>query len=250
VSEPLRLPLSNLSEGERELDQSASRYLVRVHRLRADAAFVVFDPETATEADAWLTRADPRSAACRVGPPRSAACVAPLPVVLVQALGKGDKPDEVVRDATALGARGIVFVASARSVPRLGARAEGRGARWRSLALDAARQSGRGDVPFVLAPASLDAALAEAEVERASLRVVLAPGAPQSLYELCADWDGRAPLALLIGPEGGLSPEEITASQARGFVPARLAALVLRTETAATAALGALGALAESRRPR
>jgi 16S rRNA (uracil1498-N3)-methyltransferase len=248
VREKLRLPLSGLVPGERDLDEASSRYLVRVHRMTRGASFVVFDPEARLEADAELSVADPRQARCLLGALRPATQVASVPVVLLQALGKADKPDLVVRDATALGARGIAFVTSVRSVPRLAERATSRVARWHALALEAARQSGRGDIPFVRAPKPLAQTLADAEVAKCHQRLVLEPDAAEALLARLGDWDAREPVALLIGPEGGFDRAELDAACAAGFVPVSFGPLVLRTETAATAALGALVAFAAARK--
>jgi 16S rRNA (uracil1498-N3)-methyltransferase len=98
----LRAAVGSLSAGERELEPAIARYLVRVHRLRVGDVFVAFDPEAGVEADAELLTADKR-VRVRIGAPRPARVTAPLPVTLLWALGKGDKPESVIRDATALG---------------------------------------------------------------------------------------------------------------------------------------------------
>lgn len=217
------------------LDAALSRYLVRVHRLRRGDAFLAFDVDGGVEADARVVEADPRRARVEIGPLRSARVSAPLPVVLLWALGKGDKPEQVIRDATALGAKRLVLVDTERSVPRLGERADARRERWRLVAREAARQSGRGDVPEIEGPLELAAALAGS-----ARGVVLDPGADRPLVELLAGWDGVSELSVLIGPEGGLDPDEIRAAEAAGLTPVRFGSLTLRTETAVVAVLGVL----------
>lgn len=233
----LRVAVSNLESGERVLDEAASRYVLRVHRLRAGDELVLFDPDAALEADAVIVSVDARRARCRLSQPRSAARRGELPVVLLQALGKGDKPEDVIRAATALGVRRVVLVETERSVVRLAERAAGRRDRWREVAAQAARQSGRGDVPAIDGPLSLAAALESAEAE---LRIVLAPDAEQPLLDLVSAAPRDAVLAVLIGPEGGFSDVELALAEAHGFRRARLGPLVLRTEVAATAVVGAL----------
>lgn len=231
----VRVYLPSLCAGERSLDAAASRYLRRVHRLGPGGRFVAFDPEARLEAEGEIVGDGAR---VRLAEPRPASRVAGLDVSLLQGFGKGDKVDQVVRDATALGARRVIVVETERSVVRVsGERAGGRQARWRTIAIEAARQSGRGDLPEVAGPLPLAQALAAANAER---RVCLDPEAAAALPEAIGS---ERSVALLVGPEGGLSDAELELAAAHGWSRASLGPLVLRTETAAVAALGALWAL-------
>lgn len=233
----LRVPMTDLEAGERVLEPRAARYVTRVRRVAVGQPFVVFDAARGLEADARLVEVRGARAVCRIGAVRPAAR-SPFAVTLIQALGKGDKIDRVVRDATALGVHRIVVVDSGRSVPRLGERAAARRDRWRAVAIEAARQSGRGDLPEIEGPKPFAEALADAE--RGARRVVLVPGAAP-VAGVLAGAPG-APVVLLIGPEGGFDDDELARACSAGFVPAALGPFVLRTETAATAALGAVTA--------
>jgi 16S rRNA (uracil1498-N3)-methyltransferase len=238
----LRVPVDELARGERTLDSATSRYLVRVHRLRAGDRFVAFDVDAAVEAAAELLEADPRRAVARFADPTAAPIRSPLPVVLLSCLGKGDKPEQVLAAATALGVERVVLIAAERSVPQLAERADARRARWRTVAREAARQSGRGDVPEVAGPFSLAQAL---DLTAGRAGWVLDPDADVSLADELAGWRSREPRRVLVGPEGGLAPGEIAMARAAGLVSARFGRLVLRTETAVTAVLGALVAHAD-----
>jgi 16S rRNA (uracil1498-N3)-methyltransferase len=231
----LRVPIADLGEGERELDADAARYLSRVHRLRPGDRCVGFDPARTCEADLEVLSAG-RSMRVRIGALRAAELVPVRRVTVIQALAKGTKIDAVVRDATELGATAIVIAQAARSVKQ-GGQAE----RWRRIALDAARQSGRGDVPVIDGPLPLDDALRKAE----GARVILAPGAERSLGSVLGEVAGS--LTLAIGPEGGFSDEERAVAASLGYVPAHLGRFILRTETACAAALGAVAALSTER---
>jgi 16S rRNA (uracil1498-N3)-methyltransferase len=145
-----------------------------------------------------------------------------------------------VRAASALGASAIVIAESERSVARGGGSPE-RSERLRTLALEAARQSGRGDLPALAGPLPLPDALASALAAPTgpSLKLCLEPTAERSLGAELAT-RGSRPLVLLVGPEGGLSDEERGLAGAAGFVLVRLGRLVLRTELAGPAALGAV----------
>lgn len=230
------MPIVPLRSGRQVLGEAESRYLCSVHRLEPGDGFEAFDPEQRVEAPAELVKADTRAAECEVGALSEPTAVLGARVVLVQAIGKGDSVDRVVRDATALGVAQLVLVESRRTVVRLGDRAEARRDRWRSIAVQAARQCGRGDVPDIDGPADLEHVLPP---DRGS-GLVLDPRGGQRLHSALDSWDVDTELKLVIGPEGGWAPEEMARLEGRGFEPTRFGALVLRTETAATAALGAV----------
>jgi 16S rRNA (uracil1498-N3)-methyltransferase len=155
----------------------------------------------------------------------------------VQCAGKGDKVDDVVRAATALGASSIALVASERSVARGTASPERHG-RLTAIAFDAARQSGRGDLPALEGPIALTEML-ERTRDQAALKLCLEPTATRPLGASLQNRGERA-LVLLVGPEGGFSDAELAHARDAGFELVRLGALVLRTELAAVAALGAV----------
>jgi 16S rRNA (uracil1498-N3)-methyltransferase len=240
------VPLTGLEAGERELDSKTLHYLRDVLRLRAGEPFIAFDPAAQLEADAELAGNAASTTRCALSIPRAAPRVASSGIALVQALGKGDKIEQVVRSATALGVAELRLVESARSVARLAdaQRSDGKRARLESIALDAARQSGRGDVPQIVGPHSLERELTSLR-ERDGIKLCLVPGALHTLQSLTRSWAYGSPIALLIGPEGGLDATEITRAEQAGFVPARFGELVLRTEIAGIAALGALLLLGE-----
>jgi 16S rRNA (uracil1498-N3)-methyltransferase len=234
-----RVPLSGLEAGERTLDAKTARYLCDILRLRAGDVFLAFDPDAQREADATLVEISDAGTRCAFGALRPAARASDTGIVLVQALGKGDKTEQVVRSATALGVAEVHLVESARSVARAGERSDAKRVRLESIALDAARQSGRGDVPRIVGPQALQREL-EAWRSVPAIKLCLVPGAAYSLRSLTREWSVGSPIALLIGPEGGLAPEELSAAEEVGFVAASFGELVLRTEIAGVAALGAL----------
>jgi 16S rRNA (uracil1498-N3)-methyltransferase len=235
----LRVPIVPIRAGEQALDEATARYVTRVHRLRQGDTFEAFDPLARLEADAQVIAVG-RSVRCVLDSPRTARLVATRRVTLLQAIGKGDRFEQVVRDATALGATRIVAVQSERTVVRLAERAGGRRERWHTVALQAARQSGRGDLPVIEGPAPLEQAF-ELGGDPA-IRVCLEPAAERALGDVIHDWVADCELVLLIGPEGGLAKAEIERAAGAGFLPVRLCRFVLRTETAAAAALGAVAA--------
>ncbi len=236
MSKPLRVPVADLAPGVRPLQGALARYVSRVHRLGPGARLSLFDPLTSLEADAELVEGPPPDVWCRVEAPRPS-LYRPLPIRLIQGLGKADKPDEVIRAATALGAAAVTLVHTERSVARVSPeRGVTRLERWRRIAVEAARQSGRGDVPELTGPAGLSEVLAQVAAPH---RVTLSPDAPP-LFERLAAWCCQHEVALLVGPEGGFAAAELRAAAGSGFLPASLGATTLRTELAGVAALGAL----------
>jgi 16S rRNA (uracil1498-N3)-methyltransferase len=235
----LRVPMSPLESGDAVLDERTARYVTRVHRRGAGEHFVAFDPEAGTEADVEIAVAG-REVIVTVGEVRRSQNVAPPGLVLLQAIGKADKPEQVIRAATALGVAHVVFVESERAVVRVGDRADSRRKRWHAVAAEAARQSGRGDVPRITGPVPLADGVAAAPSTR---RVYLSPTADAGLAKVIEGHRLGERLAVFVGPEGGLDDAEEATLVAAGFVPATLGPFVLRTEIAAVAVLGAIAAL-------
>lgn len=158
-------------------------------------------------------------------------------LVLVQALAKGDRDELAVQAATELGVDRIVPWSAARSVSRWdGAKAEKGRQRWATIAREASKQAIRAWVPEVMA-ATPTARLPE--LLAGTRLLVLEPTAEQGLAQLELD---ERPLALLVGPEGGVAPEELARLTAAGAEPVRLGPTVLRTSTAGPAAIALLSA--------
>ena len=233
----VRVAVHPLEPGEALLDVPASRYLVKVHRFEPGARFLAFDPEARSEADATLLEARIDGARCRIGTPRAAERVSRHETALIQCLGKGDKIDQVIRDATALGVSRLTIATSERAVVRISEDGPHRLERWRRVAIDAARQSGRGDLPEIVGPIELLAALASVS---ATFKLCLDPRAELGLYRAIERAGEGDAIDLLIGPEGGLSAEELELAERAGFVRVGFGPFTLRTETAAIAVLGAV----------
>jgi len=229
----VRVAVEGLRRGSRELTGPAAHYLGVVHRLEPGERFVAFDPEAGLEAEARVERVERRAVLCEFPEPREASRRGALDVTLLQGVGKGDKLEDVVRTATALGARAVCFVAAERSVARPSAE---RRERLKSAAIEAARQSGRGDIPRIALPEPLESVLAAWSGDGAN-KLSLVPGSGEPLSTRLVE-----PAVLLIGPEGGLSPRELELADGAGFQRVSLGPLTLRTELAAAVALGCFAA--------
>jgi 16S rRNA (uracil1498-N3)-methyltransferase len=237
----LRVPVSGLQAGFFELDESAARYVTRVHRLSQGAHLTVFDPAARVEADAVIVRADRRRVICDVTLVRAATNVAQRPLWLLQGLSKADRFDLVVRDATALGATDIVPVAFERCDVVVAGQSDARQRRWARISVEASRQCGRGDAATIH-PCN-NQLQAMAMLPSDAVRLCLWEQAVRPLGEL-AESIARAPgMVVMIGPEGGLEAGEVELAREFGFEVVSMGPFILRTETAATAVLGAIRAL-------
>ncbi len=243
MSSKVRAPVERLSAGPRTLSREVSRYLCRVLRLDEGDGFVAFDPSTYAEAESVMDEPSHEGARVTIGPLRRAALVAESPLVVIQALAKGDKVDNVVRDATELGATKIVLARAQRCVTKIGdGLAPSRLERWRRIAEQAARQCGRADPPMI--EGILDWPRALDEAREIDARFCLDKDAVEPLgTRLPTVVTSGASMAFAIGPEGGLTPDEIDTAADKDFALVQLGRFVLRTETVATAVLGAVRVL-------
>jgi len=154
--------------------------------------------------------------------------------LLGQVMSKGDRMDYVIQKATELGVSKIQLLTSERCEMRLKYdRDQKKIDHWQGIAIAACEQCGMNKVPEVLAPVSLQDWL---ETELPTTKLVLAPNKDQVNVLENATQD----IALLIGPEGGLSETEIQLSNQAGFINWCIGNRVLRTETAPIVALSIL----------
>ena len=158
-------------------------------------------------------------------------------ITLVQALAKGDRDELAIQAATELGVDAVVPWGAARSVSRWeGAKvAKGR-ERWGAIVREAAKQSIRAWTPEVR---ELSTTKQLAALTAGARVLVLEPDAETPLTAV--EPDGRD-LVLVVGPEGGIAPQELAAFREAGAELVRLGATVLRTSTAGPAALAVLNA--------
>lgn len=222
-----------LAEGaEIRLGERNFQHLVRALRLAAGDAFVVFDGR-GNECDAQLASVGKREAGARLSALRRPQRESALRSHLGQVMSKGDRLDYAVQKAVELGVSEISLLSSTRCDIRLdGERLEKKREHLQLVAIAACEQSGRVQVPRVHAPQPLAAWLAAVQAEHRYLLHPDAGGEP--LPATCTD------VALLVGPEGGFTAEEVVAAQRAGFSALVLGPRVLRTETAPVAALALL----------
>jgi 16S rRNA (uracil1498-N3)-methyltransferase len=231
-----RLHLPQAAAGAMRLEGPRFHHLIRVLRVRAGEALEIFDGKgTVFSAQVDDVGTDCATLTLGAGAPQSA----PREITIVQGLPKAEKLEWVLQKCTELGAAAFAPVFSERTIVKPSGREDTKVQRWQRIVEEAARQSGRADVPVVHPPRPLiDAVRAlstalvlvlDEEEEALPLSAAVAPALSTS-----------QPLALVIGPEGGLSRAEVYALQGLGAIPVTLGRRVLRTETAALAALAVL----------
>ena len=219
------------------LPDDVTHHATRALRLDTGALIALFNG-IGGEYQAVL-RVDGRHAFASVQSFDSVERESPLQLTLIQAWISTDKLDWVVEKAVELGVSRIVLTPSARSVVRVeGDRRTRRLAHLRLLIQSACAQCGRNRVPPIEAADTLHAALSLAG---SAPLLALLPTAPHALVQEAATMRAAR---VLVGPEGGLSDDEIALAFAAGAAAARLGGRVLRTETAGLAALAALQAVA------
>jgi 16S rRNA (uracil1498-N3)-methyltransferase len=156
-------------------------------------------------------------------------------LTVVQAIPKGDRGELAVELLTEVGADAIVPWAAERCVAQWrGDRAAKSLARWRSTAVQAAKQSRRAWFPQI--PSQADLAAVVSRVRTAAAAVLLDPDAPAPLAEV--ELPAAGEIVLLVGPEGGIAPVEQEALAAAGATGARLGPTVLRASSAGAVAAG------------
>ena len=155
-------------------------------------------------------------------------------VTLYQGVPKGDKMDYIVQKCTEAGVCRIVPVEFSRCVARWeGKDTAKKQTRYQRIAAEAAKQSGRAAIPEIALPMAFDAMCTEA----AKHALILVPWEEAHGNGLRANWSGEKDVAIMIGPEGGISREEIEKLKAAGAKPVTLGPRIFRTETAGLAAM-------------
>lgn len=222
-----------------ELPDELAHHAVRVLRLRDGSSVILFDG-SGGQYPARL-ELEGRRAWAVVGDREPVECELPVHVELVQGIASGDKMDWIVEKAVEMGVARLTPIAARRSVIQLtGERREKRLAHWRRIAVAASEQCGRNRIMEVAPPRPLAEWLAGPESADV-LRLACHPAASLTLEAAVKTHAG--PLALMVGPEGGWSEEELELMRRSQVGAVRFGNRVLRTETAGIALMAALAAI-------
>ncbi len=215
------------------LPEAVAHHAIRVRRLAAGDQLTLFTGEGG-EYGATITQVAKRGAEVRIEAFADGIVEPTRSVVLAQALVANDTMDAIVRHAVELGAASVQPLVTARSARFPGgASGDKRLAHWRAVAVSACEQCGRNRIPDVSPPAELAGWLAERASDRVG--IVLAPDGAVPLPQVPLPPTGA--IDILVGPEGGLTDDEVAKARHQGLAAARLGPRILRAETAALAAL-------------
>jgi 16S rRNA (uracil1498-N3)-methyltransferase len=221
------------------LDPDESHHGRCVLRLRAGDRTAVFD-SAGSQFVATIQGVEDKRLLLVLAKPLAAAPEPPIPISLYLALTKGEAFDSILQRAVELGAAEIVPFVAERSVPTVGRGKdlERKVGRWRQILLSATKQCGRARLTAVTAPCPFNEAIARPDA--GSLRFCCAPDAAAPKFSemlRSLSLSSAQSLAIMIGPEGGLTDGEITTARDHGWHLVSLGPRILRVETAATAAL-------------
>ncbi len=224
----VRTPLAGNSQIE--LDAAASHYLAKVLRMQAGRELVLFNGEGGEYA-AQITQVTKKSVAVALGEFTELNRESPLQLELAIGISRGERFEYVLQKATELGVTKITPLITERTEVKVtGDRQEKLQERWQQIIISACEQCQRNILPQLSEPQKIENWLNACQAE---LRFVLHHRDSQKLP---AEKSPKS-VALLIGPEGGLSDSEIEQAKGQHFAPLTLGPRVLRTETAPVTAV-------------
>jgi 16S rRNA (uracil1498-N3)-methyltransferase len=216
------------------------RHHLRVRRIRSDQSFQVFDgkgqvakaqiiPES-TDKMTLLTLSDIHT---------DTSLESPYEIILLQGLAANEKMDWIIEKAVELGITRIIPLQMERSIVRLDdKKAEKKLSHWEHILIASCEQCGRTVIPHIEAPQTLQKYLQQTSQTSNLLKLYLSPIADIKLVSVLKRAPGQG-LMMMVGPEGGFSPEENTLIAANDFIGVSLGKRILRTETAGIVAMSA-----------
>jgi 16S rRNA (uracil1498-N3)-methyltransferase len=237
--------------GRVRFDAAEAHHLARVLRLRPGAILEAIGGDGRV-LSVRLEALEPGAAWGTVVGEARAAGESPCAITLAQAMLKGERMTWLIQKATELGVARIVPMETARVVARpAGDRADARRTRWERVAREAVKQCGRAVAPPIGAPRGFEELLAEAAAHDASWLCWEGGGAP--LAEVAGAAGRPRRVLLLVGPEGGFTPDEVARAERTGVRIVGLGPRTLRAESAGIVAValcqhhfGDLGCLVEA----
>jgi 16S rRNA (uracil1498-N3)-methyltransferase len=232
------VPQPQIEKGLLKVKGSEVRHIRRALRLRAGDGIVVFDG-SGKEYEGTIVEESPSSVLIEIQSIISSQRESPLQITLAQSLLKGEKMDYLIQKATELGVTEIIPFFSFRSIPLLDkSKRLKRYHRWERIAIEASKQCGRGLVPRI------EPLQDYLEVLRApssdSLRLILWEKEGASLKEILKTSAEKKRFFFIVGPEGGVSNEEVELAKRGRFIAVNLGGRILRSETASLCLLAIL----------
>lgn len=231
---PIRIyQSSSLQAGDYALDEAGSHHVARVLRSTVGDHIILFNGD-GCDYPAIITQITKKSVQVTIENALPRETESPVKISLAQGIARGEKMDFIIQKAVELGVSDIHPLMTERCNVRLDKeREQKRLQHWQAVVISACEQSGRNRLPTLHTPKLLHEWL---QLEKADQKFILLPDSMQKLMPNQA----LGTVAILIGPEGGLSDNEIEKAIQHGFTTLNLGPRVLRTETAALAALAIL----------
>jgi 16S rRNA (uracil1498-N3)-methyltransferase len=212
------------------LEAAASHYVGKVLRMQEKQEVILFNG-LGEQVSAHITSVSKKVVTVFVSAPLAGPSTSPLHTHLGQVMSRGERMDYAIQKATELGVNEITPLFSSRCEVKLDHQRQAkRVAHWQQIAISACEQSGRIEVPRIHNPQTLDYWFDNTQAEA---KLVLHPRQTKPL----ASQTTPTSCALLIGPEGGLTDQEVEQAQTHGYTGLSLGPRILRTETAPLAAL-------------
>ena len=216
-----------------QLPAAAHRHAVQVLRLKEGSPLRLFDGQ-GLEYEAVLDNITKRNSSVRLGEKWLSNNESPLEITLLQGVSRGERMDYALQKAVELGVSRIIPIMTERCNVQLSkGRADKRMVHWRGVMISACEQSGRNILPELCNVMQLEEALTHNNVGSC---LVLDPLAETGFTTL----ERPDNIVLLIGPEGGLSEQEIQQAITVGFKSVKFGPRILRTETATVAAIAVI----------
>lgn len=220
------------------LSKEQAHYALTVLRLKNERPVELFDGK-GTQAQATLIHTSRRTADVIIESIETPNTESPLYTVLLQGISKGDRMDFTIQKCVELGVTAVQPLWTQHCDVKLqGDKLTKKEQHWQDIAINACEQSNRNVVPKILPSLALEDWLQD---HPQTTGLVLDPYASQSLNTLDESL-AEQPLHLLVGPEGGLTEEEVKAATGHGMTAITLGPRILRTETAGMSVLSILQA--------
>jgi 16S rRNA (uracil1498-N3)-methyltransferase len=232
------VPHPQIEDGILRVEGDEVRHIRKVLRLRRGDEIHVFDG-SGKEYEGTLVKEGSASVSIRVQTIFPSQRESDLEIIFAQSLLKGEKMDYLIQKATELGVKRIVPFISSRSIPSLEKKKRiDRHRRWEKIAIGASKQCGRGIVPMIDPLQEYPQILQS--VPRETLRLILWEEGGKRLKEVLKKLEQETAVFFLVGPEGGLTKEEVEQATRVDFIPITLGERVLRSETAGLCLLSVL----------
>lgn len=222
-----------------ELSPQASQHVGVVLRMQECESLTLFCGDN-REFDAVIDIVKKKQVFVTIKRVKNVSCESPIHIHLAQGISKGDRMEMVMQKAVELGVNSITPIITQRCAVKLdNERSLKKIQQWQAIAVSACEQSGRNMVPVINPPLALDDFLAHSYGD---LKLILDPLGAKNWRDYRLEL--KKDIALLIGPEGGFTNEEVLRACAKGFESLSLGPRILRTETAAITAISLVQAVA------